>query len=133
MSGLVLTSIRANELLTVIPHPQLDAALLAPPTTIREFAQDDTLVLFAELYENRRRAHTVEIAVELRTESGDLVGRHTLQRGTADRPGGASTYPVLQQVSLQDVPPGHYTIRMEARSSLDGQTPVGREIPFVVR
>jgi hypothetical protein len=29
--------------------------LPAPPTTVREFAQDETLVLFAEVYDNNDR------------------------------------------------------------------------------
>ena len=84
MSGIALTSSQTGKTFTVSPHARIDVGLPGPPTTAREFSQDDTLTLFAEVYENRRKPHTVYFTIELRDAAGELVGRHT--HASASRP-----------------------------------------------
>lgn len=133
LSGMALTSKEARETFTFSPHKQIDVGLPGPPTTAREFSRDDTLILFAEAYENRKKPHTVTLTVELRDESGRVLGTHVVERKSIDKPKEASVYTLAPNLSLQEVPPGRYALRVEAGSSLDRRKSVVREVPFSVR
>jgi len=133
LSGVALTSKQAQETFTFSPHKQLDVALPGPPTTAREFSRDDTLILFAEAYENRKKAHTVTLTVELRDDAGRVLGTHVVERKAADKPKEASVYAFAPNLSLEEIPPGRYALRVEAASSLDRRKSVVRDVPFSVR
>lgn len=133
LSGIALTSAQAGQTVTFSPHTQIDVALPGPPTTARVFAQDDTLTIFAEAYENRRHPHIVTLTLELRDASGRVFGTHTIERKAADKPKQASVYSFAPSLSLEDVPQGDYQLRVTARSSLDQRGGVTREIPIAVR
>lgn len=133
LSGVALTSKQAQATFTFSPHKQLDVALPGPPTTAREFSRDDTLILFAEAYENRKKAHTVTLTVELRDDAGRVLGTHVVERKAADKPKEASVYAFAPNLSLEEIPPGRYALRVEAASSLDRRKSVIRDVPFSVR
>ena len=133
LSGVALTSRQARETFTFSPHKQIDVALPGPPTTAREFAREDTLTLFAEAYENRRKPHTISVTLELRDATGRVLGSHVVERKSADKPTGVSAYAFAPNLSLEDVPPGRYALRVAAASSLDKQQVVIRDVPFSVR
>jgi hypothetical protein len=134
MSGLALTSAQAMETFTVTPHTRLDAALPWAPTTAREFSQTDTVALFAEVYENRKKPHTISFQVELRDETGAVIGTQTLERRSVEKPKEVSVHPFSPVLTLADVPPGHYGLRVDVSSSLDRKkTTLTREIPITVR
>ena len=107
--------------------------LPGPPTTVREFTREDTLTLYTEAYENRRQPHTVTLTVQLRDELGRVLDSRALERKGADKPNAASAYAFAPNLSLDQVSPGRYSFRVEARSSLDKQISVTRDIPFTVR
>jgi VWFA-related protein len=132
LSGVALTSKQARETFTFSPH-KIDVALPGPPTTAREFSRDDTLTLMAEAYENRKKPHTVTLTVELRNETGGVVGSHTIERKSVEEPKDPSVYAFAPNLSLEDVAPGRYAIHVDARSSLDQKKGVTRDIPFTVR
>ena len=104
-----------------------------PPTTAREFSRDDTLTLYAEAYENRKKPHTITFTVELQDERGRGLGSYVIERKTLEKPNQASVYPFAPNLPLEDVPPGRYALHIEGRSSLDKNKPVTRDIPFSVR
>jgi VWFA-related protein len=133
MSGVALTSTQASETFTAIPDRRLDVALPGPPTTAREFSSDDMLTLFTEVYENRRRPHTITFTTELRDASGGVVGTSEVQRQATEKPAGPSVHAFSPRVSLNDLQPGRYVLRVEARSTLDRSSSVSREVAFVVR
>jgi hypothetical protein len=133
MSGIALMSAETSRTFTVSPNAKLDVELPGPPTTAREFSSDDVVTVFAELYENRRKPHTVTFAVELRSESGQVVGRYSTERSTTDKPKNASAYRFSPSLTLETVPPGRYALHVDARSSLDGRKALTRDIPIVVR
>ena len=133
LSGLALTSAQARQTFTFSPHAQIDVAFPGPPTTAREFSRDDTLTLFAEAYENRKKPHTVTVTIELRDEAGHAIGTHVIERKAVEKPKEASVYAFAPILSLADVPPGRYAIHVDARSSLDRSKSVTRDIPFSVR
>jgi hypothetical protein len=106
LSGIALTSGQATETLTVSPHDRLDVTLPGPPTTAREFSRADTLTLFAEVYENRRKPHTVTFTTELRDPSGHVVDSLSMQRNAVERPARTSVHAFSPRLALEDVPAG---------------------------
>src|SRR5262245_43392557 len=135
LSGVSLTSRQARETFTFSPH-KIDVAFPGPPTTAREFSRDDTLTVFAEAYENRKKPHTVMLTVELRTEAGQVIGAYPIERKSVEKPKDPSVYRFAPNLGLEDVPPGRYTIHLDARSSLDNndkKKSVTRDITFTVR
>jgi VWFA-related protein len=132
LSGVALTSKQARETFTFSPHA-IDVALPGPPTTAREFSRDDTLTLFAEAYENRKKPHTVTLTLELRSEAAGVLGSYAIERKSVEKPKDPSVYAFAPNLSLEDVPPGRYAIHVDARSSLDKKKSVTRDIPFSVR
>jgi hypothetical protein len=108
-------------------------SLPGPPTTAREFSRDDTLTVFAEAYENRKKPHVVTLTIELRDEAGRVLGTDVIERKAVEKPKDASVYTFAPNLSLEDIQPGRYAIHLEARSSLDRNKSVTRDIPFSVR
>ena len=133
MSGVALTSRQASETFTFSPPGSIDVALPGPPTTAREFAQDDKITVFVQAYEDRKKPHTVTFALELRDEAGRVVGSEQVERTVVEKPKQPSVYTFSPTLSLGSVPPGHYVLTVVARSSLDRNKPVTREIPLSVR
>ena len=82
MSGVSLTSGSALQGPTMKAKDPLGDFLPGPPTAAREFRSDDTLVLFAEFYENAGRTQAA------RPGSGGGVARRGRRRG-AGEPRGA--------------------------------------------
>lgn len=132
LSGVALMSKQASDTFTFSPHRQIDVAFPGPPTTAREFSREDTLTLFAEAYENRRKPHTITLTIEVRDGAGRVLGSHVAERKSADKPIGASVYAFAPNLSLEEIPPGRYALRVVAGSSLARET-VAREVPFTVR
>jgi VWFA-related protein len=133
LSGIAVTSSQASETFTFTPHKKLEMSFPAPPTTAREFARDDKLTLFAEAYENRKKPHTVTLNIELHDEAGKVLDSHVMERTSADKPKQASVYTFSPNLDLEGVPPGRYVIRVVARSTLDRNKSVSRDVPFSVR
>ena len=134
LSGVSLTSSAAAEILTrqlggnlltdVLPHP---------PMASRTFAPDETLVLYAEVYENTRTAtaHPIFMTTDLRDDGGRVVRTVSDQRSSTDPRRKSGGYAFAPRLSLEDVPPGRYVLHVEARSTLGGKT-VTRDIPIRV-
>jgi VWFA-related protein len=134
LSGVALTSSQASKTFTFGPPPgRIDVGLPGPPTTAREFSRDDTLILFAEAYENRKKPHTITFTVELRDDGGRGLGSYAMERKGVEKPKQASVYAFAPNLPLEDFPPGRYALHIDARSSLDTNKPVTRDIPFSVR
>jgi hypothetical protein len=132
VSGIALMSEAASQTLTVSPHASLAVDFPEPPTTAREFSREDVVTLFAELYENRKKPHTITFTMELRDHSGKVLAGDTTAR-RADAPTRASVYTFSPRLTLDTVPPGRYVIHVEARSSLDGRKSQTRDISITVR
>lgn len=62
-----------------------------------------------------------------------LAAAGSIERKSVEKPKDPSRYAFAPNLSLEDVPPGHYVIHLEARSSLDKKKNVTRDIPFSVR
>ena len=131
-SGVAVSSVQTRQTFTVSTHKRLAVDLPASPTTAREFAQDDELILFAEAYENRKKKHVVEFVASLRDLSGRELGSLRGERASPEKPSDVTTHTFAPSLALDEVPPGRYVIHVRATSSLSRQ-PVERIIPISVR
>jgi len=133
LSGLVVTSSAAPKLLTPRPDPALKDALPLPPVVTRTFGTDETMAVFAEIYDRSTPTpHEVTITVSV-VADGDSVPAFT---STETRPmeasGAMRTHGYRAEIPLRDLPPGNYVLRLAASSSFGGHE-AAREIPFTVR
>jgi VWFA-related protein len=133
MSGVAVTSAQAQQTFTVTPHQRLEAGLPWAPTTAREFSQEDTVALFAEVYEDRKKQHTITFKLELRDEKGSVLGTQTFERRSVDKPKEASVHAFSPRLTLEEVPPGRYALHVDVRSSLDRNKSLTRDIAITVR
>ena len=73
------------------------------------------------------------LTLELRSEDGRVIGSDSIERKSVEKPKDPSVYAFAPNLDLEEVPPGRYTIHLEARSSLDKKKSMTRDIPFSVR
>ena len=131
LSGLVLTSTAAASLVTPKPDPQLKDVFPAPPIATRSFARDETLGVFAELYDRSTPAqHEVDLVMSIRPAEGGAAVFNSREPRTVTP--SARTHGYKVQASLKDLSPGHYVVRVEAVSKL-GKHTAYREVPIEVR
>jgi hypothetical protein len=133
LSGVSLSSALTGDTFTVSPHDRIDIDLPAVPTTAREFPRDDVVTVYTEAYENRRRAHTAHVAFELTDASGLRASLRVTEHASEARPRSTTVHAFSSTLDLNAVPPGRYTLSIEATSSLDAETTITREIPIAVR
>jgi len=135
MSGLLLSDNAARQEFTPQPDDQLPTGTLpSPATSRRTFRQNDTLSVFAEIYDNSssREARRIEVISTLVGEDSVAAfsSRETVSGGAADVK--TSRLPVAKQIALKDVKPGRYILRVEARLLGGGANPVSRETSITV-
>jgi VWFA-related protein len=117
MSGVLVSSAEAQAVFT----PQRDAVseklLGAPATTQREFRQSDTLSWLTEIYDSSqaRSAKQIDVSARLLSEDGReaFVSRDVL----ANPDGNArwTSFGYTGRIPLEDIAPGRYLLRIEAR------------------
>jgi VWFA-related protein len=134
MSGVALTSSTAAQTVTVWPGAArpLDTRLPSPISVAREFWPEETVTLYAEVYENGRRPpHTIDFKVDLRSAAGRVVSTFTAQKPSAS--GNAGSYSFTAPIRLEDVDPGSYVLHVAATSTAGAQETVTKDIPIRVR
>jgi len=129
MSGVALTSASAARHITIRPVDPLREELPGPITATREFAADDVLTLYTEVHENMRRAaaHTIDMKVELRTDTGRVVSTTREERSSTEI-GGSGALGFLARVPLAGAERGLYVIHVEARANIGERPVVSRDI-----
>ena len=137
MSGLLLTDSAAASEFTTQPDDQLPAGTLpAPATSRRTFSRTDILSLFTEIYANASggEARSIEVITTLTSEDGTAAfsSRESIANAAA-RDARSSRLPIAKQISLQDLKPGAYLLRVEARALGGGAKPASRETSIRVR
>jgi VWFA-related protein len=134
MSGLLLTSGNAAQVPSLNPDPELKTLLPQPPVAGRAFDRDDTLGLFAEVYDNQvRTPHRVAIAATVASDDGRRVFTATDEHQSEELKGGKGGYGFTASIPLADLPAGRYVLTVEARSLLSGGPAVSRQLEFRVR
>jgi hypothetical protein len=113
----------------------LQEVLPAPPTTVREFAPEDTLALYAEVYDNNRAAanegpSAIRLTATLRDPTGAIVREVSDERSSRAprRPSGGHGFTLL--VPLAGAAVGQHLLQVEARSDRDPNRVVARRIPI---
>jgi VWFA-related protein len=135
MSGVALTSMgSANAMSTIRPKDPLRDYLPGPPVATREFRADDTVTLFAEVYENLRggQSHQVAIKSELRADDGRVVVQTSERRSSSELQGSSGGYGFTANLPLAGAAPGIYVIRVEAQAQTEGLPSVSRDIQIRV-
>jgi VWFA-related protein len=140
LSGVLITAGSAQSAMTALPDAAGPKVLPGPAVSRRTFARNDTVTVFAEIYDNSssRQPRQIETAVTLVAESGQEVFRARDSLGNPSTPAGAgddarwSTHGVTRDIPLKDVPSGRYLLRFEA-GTRGSSTPVVRETLITVR
>jgi VWFA-related protein len=134
LSGIALTSVSASRILTANPDEQLKGVLPGPPTAIRSFPADDTLAVFAEIYDNQASTpHRVAIACNLLADDGRVIFTAADERSSDELQGKKGGYGYTREIPLRQVAPGRYVLRIEARTLLANGATAAREVELRVR
>ena len=133
MSGVALTAASAGLTPTVKAKDPLGDFLPGPPIATREFEAGDTLMFFAEFYENGANSpHMVDLKAELRAEGGRVVREATEQRSSAEVRGGGG-YGFAGRLPLSDLEPGLYVLHVEGRSRQGENAVASRDIQVRIK
>ena len=139
LSGVLITAGSAQTAMTAMPDPAVPKVLPGPTVSRRTFARNDTVTVFAEIYDNSssRQPRQIETAVTLVAESGQEVFRARDSLGNPSTPAGGgdgrwSTHGMSRDIPLKDVPSGRYLLKVEA-GVRGSSTPVVRETLITVR
>jgi VWFA-related protein len=133
VSSLLVTAASAGRTPTSLDAASLKDLLPGPPTSRREFTLEDTLAVFAEVYDNETsRPHTVDLTATIRTDDGTQVFVTREERASQPTTDARQhVYAYLARIPLQDLVPGKYVLTVEARSRL-GEKAV-KEIQFSIK
>lgn len=113
MSDLVLTSIVAGLVPTAQMDERLRQVLPAPPSTMRDFRQDESIALFAETYHaGGAPPRDVAFSTTIRGTGGDIVFTRSDTRTVDQLKQSNGGYSL--QVPLRQFAPGDYSLRVEA-------------------
>lgn len=136
MSGVSLMSEAGADVPTLESKTVRRTLLPGPPSASREFTRDDMIAMYAEVYENvwwTDSDHSISVKAELRAEDGRVIHTTSERRSSKAPPLADGGHGFLSRISLSEVPPGSYTVRLEAHTEFGEQRSVAREIPIRVR
>jgi hypothetical protein len=132
MTPLILGTAAGRRVPSVNRDDQLMRALGGkPPTAARVFQRDETLSAYAEVIDaGATRIRDVEL-VTIVTDARDREVVHSARPNAAQRVEPGHAFPYAVDIPLRALPPGRYTLRVEARA--DGALePVARELRFEI-
>ena len=134
LSGVSLSSRRLTPALTVRAGKPLSPAPTAP-TTSREFSSDDTIDLFAEVYDNikTKALHSVDLSATLRADDGRVLMTRTEQRSSSELGGKSGGFGFRVELDLKGTAPGLYVIHVEARANTGDRPIAVRDVPIRIR
>ena len=132
VSNLLLTAASAGRTPTSLDAPSVKDIMPGPPTSRREFTLEDTLAVYAEIYDNETsKPHTVDLTTTVRTDDGTQVFVSREERASTATPAAQNVYTYLARIPLQDLVPGKFVLTVEGRSRLGDKGT--REIQFVIK
>jgi hypothetical protein len=133
MGNVLLSAASAGRTPTSLDAPSVrDALGGAAPTSRREFTLEDTLMVYAEIYDNETtRPHTVDLTTTIRTDDGTQVFVSREERATQPAEGMRHVYAYLARIPLQDLVPGKFVLTVEGRSRLGDKAT--KEIQFTIK
>jgi len=133
LSGLVLSSEDSLKTPTMPLRTQATEFPNGPPAATRNFARNDQLMVFGEVYDNVRTsaAHEVSITTTLRSATG-VIQRTTTGRGTLESGARSAVHKFSARMPLADLTPGAYVVRVEARGDFGDRPLASRDIQILV-
>jgi hypothetical protein len=127
LSGLLLTSVSAQQTPTAEPDSAVSKQLPGAVTSPCDFPVGDTLAVYAEVYDNNpsRQPRPIDVAVRLTSAQGSDVftAKDSLSTNLSN---------IYAQFTLEDLDPGTYLLRVEAQVSGSATPPIGRETLITV-
>ena len=120
---------------TVTAHVDEGIRNLLPtaPIAARSFPQDDEIAVFAEVYDDGSRAwHQVEVVTTIRSAGGDVVFEEIDDHESGELQGTRGTLRYTTRIPLETLEPGDYVLSVEAKSSVDADPKIVRQVPFTV-
>ena len=136
MSGLLLTSVFAQQTPTAEPDPLASKQLPGAVTSRRSFPVGDTLAVYAEVYDNSpsRQSRAIDVAVRVIDAGGNDVftANDTMSTNAAGAGRAADPSNIYAQFKLDDLDAGTYLIRVEANLSGGNTSPIARETLITV-
>ena len=133
MSHVLLASASSSYIPTANPDPELKGVLAASPAAHREFPRNDTLSVFAEIYDNQTKTpHRVAIKTSVLSDTGTVLFTNDAER-RSDELTGRGGYGHSATIPLKDYAPGRYVLRVEARTLLSDGPAVSRDVEFRIR
>lgn len=144
MSGVVISAASLSRAPTADPGaaekgstpkgPNFKDLLPAPPTAAREFPRNDTLAVFAEVYDNNTSTpHQVDITTSILSDEGKVAFSKSDERSTDELHGKSGGYGHTATIPLTGLAAGRYVLRIEAKSRLGTAPAVAREVEFRIR
>jgi VWFA-related protein len=134
LSGIAVASAWASRIVTANPDEDLKAVLPSPPTAQRAFPADDTLAVFADVYDNiKGMAHRVAITTTVTGDNGNVVFTSSDERRSEELGGKTGGYGYATTIPLRGMAQGRYVLRIEARALLSNRASASRELEFRVR
>jgi VWFA-related protein len=134
MSGLLITAASAQAAMTAMADPDAPKLLPGPATGRRTFVQNDTMTVFAEIYDNSsgKQPRQIDAVVTLTSESGQDVFS---ARETMNNPADArwTTYGLARDIPLENIAAGRYLLKLEVTMHDRRQAAVARETLITVR
>jgi len=123
LSGMLITATSAHSAMSAMPDPGAPKLLKGPAVSRRTFARNDTLTIFAEIYDNssREHPHQIDARVSLVSETGQEVfgARDTIDNPSPALGTGAAgrwtSYGLTRDIPLSTVAPGRYLLKIGAK------------------
>lgn len=130
ISGLLVTSVAAQQTPTAEADAIAAKQLPGAVTSRRDFPVGDTLAVYAEVYDNNpaRGQREIDVAVRVIAPQGNDV----FAANESMRTNPASPANIFAQFALEDLEPGAYLLRVEAKVKGSNGPPVGRETLITV-
>jgi hypothetical protein len=131
MSNVLLTSTTAQIVVNSKLGETVATGLPTPPVATRDFARPETLSVYAEVYDNEKRAGNTPppLVVELRDPNGKVVRTATQQKTSAPASGEDRAVGITSSMPLSELEAGPYILHLESRTRDGGHT-AKREIPI---
>jgi VWFA-related protein len=131
ISDLLVTSTLAGRTVTAKGAPEIGWRLPGQTTTVREFFRNETMTVFAGIYDTDKRPHTLDVTLTVTADNGAQVFRREAARSSDELVGQAGEFPYTVSIPLLSIAPGRYALAVEARSRLGDS--VRKEIEFLVK
>jgi hypothetical protein len=132
MSDIALTSALSGAAPTVHPKDPLEKMLPGPLSSYRDFAPMDEVALFAEIYDNVKPPHKVQITATAKAEGGQTVFQTTEDHDSSELAGSAGGYGFQARIPLKAFAPGLYVLRVEGIAQIGDRATTSKEIVFRV-